>query len=64
MRTLKQCDNLDDKVLGMLLLFVNFWILLYITPKMKTLVHRAIMEQDMHKPCYYIMILYCYQCEI
>ena len=34
----------------MLLLFVNFWILLYITLKMNTLVHRVIVEQDKHKP--------------
>ena len=44
---LKQCDNLYDKILGIAFVICKF---LYITPKMNTLVYRAIMEQDMHKP--------------
>ena len=37
---LKQCDNLAFVICKFL----------YITPKMNALVHRTIMEQDMHKP--------------
>ena len=54
-RNNKFCHDVDNRFITVMM--VSFWILLYVTQRIKLGASRAIMEQDMHITLYYCNVI-------